>query len=165
MPFSIRDMSLADKTQDLQKFKSLSLCLGGRCLDTSAVSRCVWPILWARKGNEWHFQTSHGSTPPFTVAMTAAAAWLHRCPGKGVEPSVPSSQVMLQTVPARQKVLPSRISADASSCRPCCRAPIAATKSWCLSSQLTKLCFQSSQVALPLLNYLKGKFVDWSNPV
>lgn len=74
MPLGIWDVSVADKTQNLQKICLLQgQCLGGRSLDISAGPRSVWPMLNAGKGNEWHFQTSQVSTPPFTVAMTAAA--------------------------------------------------------------------------------------------
>lgn len=73
MPSGIWDVSLADKIQDPQKNCLLQWhCLGGRSLDTSPGPRWVWLVLSAEKENEWHFQTSQVSTPPFTVAAAAA---------------------------------------------------------------------------------------------
>lgn len=167
MPLGIWDVSLADKTQDLQKTCLLQWhCLGGRSLDTSAGPRCVWPILRAEKENEWHFQTSQVSTPPSTGAMTAAAAWDHTyAQGKEFSNLCPAVTSRCRLSPARQKVLPRRTSADATNCRPCCRAPIAVTTLCGLSCQLTELCFKIWQVTLLLLSYVKGSFVNWSNPV
>lgn len=104
MPLGIWDVSVAHKTQNLQKiFLLQGQCLGGISLDVSAGLRCVWPMLSAGKGNKWHFQTSQVSTPPFRVAMpAAAAAWYPRLAGEGVQQPVPSS------VPCCRLSLPGR---------------------------------------------------------
>lgn len=164
------DTSLAVKTQHLQR-----PCL---CNDTGWVGN-PWssqlapgvfatelPTLYAEKENKWHCQTSQASTPPFMVTVAAGTAWGCTCAQRkefGHLCPVVTSCCRLPS--ARQKVLPRGTSAVAANCRHCCSAPIAVTTLCSLSCKLTELCFKSWQVALPLLNWLKGSFVDSSNPV
>lgn len=109
-----------------------------------------WPTLCAEKENEWHFQTSQASIPPFMVTVAAATAWgCTRAQGKEWGHLCPVVTSCCRLSSARQKVLPRGTSAVAANCRHCCRASTAITTLRSLSCKLTELCFKSWQVALP----------------